>query len=82
MASLGLGPQAEPALDDYLARLDAALPGAWVYLTGSAVLDDWRPGRSDLDILTVTPRPLDEPGLDHATGRDGAGRRSGLAARR
>lgn len=64
MASLRLGPRARPALDEYLALLDTVLPGAWVYLTGSAVLGDWRPGRSDLDILTVTPCPLDEAGLD------------------
>lgn len=64
MASLRLDPQAQSALDEYLAPLDAVLPGAWVYLTGSAVLGDWRPGRSDLDILTVTPHPLDEAGLD------------------
>jgi hypothetical protein len=64
VASLGLDPRAQTALDEYLARLDAVLPGAWVYLTGSAALGDWRPGRSDLDILTVTPRPLDEAGLD------------------
>jgi predicted nucleotidyltransferase len=30
------------------------LPGAWVYLTGSAALGDWLPGHSDLDILVVT----------------------------
>lgn len=53
-----LPPQARAALGDYLAALDHALPGAvcGVYLTGSAALGDWRPGRSDLDILTVTER--------------------------
>jgi len=61
----GLPPQARSAVDEYLAALDAALPGLarGVYLTGSAALGDWRPGRSDLDILTVTRRPLDDGDL-------------------
>jgi hypothetical protein len=48
--------EARIALDEYLAALDAALPqiARGVYVTGSAVLGDWQPGRSDLDILTVT----------------------------
>jgi predicted nucleotidyltransferase len=47
--------QAQDALGEYLAALDAALPrvARGVYLTGSAALGDWRRGRSDLDILTV-----------------------------
>ena len=55
-----LPPEARAALDEYLAALDAALPGiaSGVYLTGSAALGDWRPGRSDLDILTVTAHDL------------------------
>jgi hypothetical protein len=59
-----LDPDAQSALDEYISLLDAVLPGAWVYLTGSAALDDWRPGRSDLDILTVTGRALTETDLD------------------
>src|ERR1022692_4249459 len=57
--------EARAALDDYLTALDAALPGiaCGIYVTGSAVLGDWRPGRSDLDILTVTERGLDDAGL-------------------
>ena len=54
--------QAADALREYLAALDAALPGIarGIYLTGSAALGDWRPGRSDLGILTVTDgRPGD-----------------------
>lgn len=60
-----LPPEAEPALDEYLAALDAAIPGLarGIYVTGSAVLGDWRPGRSDLDILTVTERALDDAEL-------------------
>jgi hypothetical protein len=52
--------EARVAVDEYLAALDVALPGiaCGIYVTGSAVLGDWRPGRSDLDILTVTERHL------------------------
>jgi Nucleotidyltransferase domain/Aminoglycoside adenylyltransferase, C-terminal domain len=54
--------EARVALDGYLAALDAALPGIarGIYLTGSAALGDWQPERSDLDILTVTERHLDD----------------------
>jgi Nucleotidyltransferase domain len=52
--------QARVALEEYLAAVKAALPGivCGIYLTGSAALGDWQPGRSDLDILTVTQRHL------------------------
>ncbi|HEX9338743.1 MAG TPA: nucleotidyltransferase domain-containing protein [Pseudonocardiaceae bacterium] len=63
-----------PAVHTYLALLDTALPDAYtgVYLTGSTALGDWQPDRSDLDILTLTTRPLTEADLDalaaaHAT---------------
>src|SRR6185437_10621379 len=51
---------AQGAIDSYIARLDRVLPGAsdGIYLTGSIALGDWCPGRSDLDVLTVTPRRL------------------------
>jgi hypothetical protein len=54
--------EARVALEEYLAALDAALPGIarGIYVTGSAVLGDWRPRRSDLDILTVTERCLND----------------------
>jgi hypothetical protein len=57
--------EARAALEEYLAALDAALPGIarGIYLTGSAALGDWRPERSDLDILTVTERHLDDGDL-------------------
>jgi hypothetical protein len=58
-----LDPGAQTALDGYLARLDMVLPDAWVYLTGSAALDDWQPGRSDLDLLVVTPAELGDADL-------------------
>ena len=60
-----LPPAAQAALDEYLAALDAALPGVarGIYITGSAVLGDWQPGRSDLDILTVTEGTLGDAEL-------------------
>jgi hypothetical protein len=70
--SSGLDPVAWSAVREYLGLLDSVLPGAWVYLTGSAALGDWQPERSDLDILTVLPGPADLDALDalHA-GRPG-----------
>lgn len=53
-------------LGTYLDALDRVLPSAavaGVYLTGSMALGDYRPGRSDLDILTLTQRPLTEAEL-------------------
>lgn len=57
--------EARAALGEYLAALDAALPGiaCGIYLTGSAALGDWQAGRSDLDILTVTRQRLDDAEL-------------------
>lgn len=59
-------PDIDAPLGTYLDLLDQALPGAvsGVYLTGSAALGDWQPGRSDLDILTVVDRPLGDDELD------------------
>jgi hypothetical protein len=51
----------QPELDSYLAALDRTLPDdavAGVYLTGSVALGDYRHGLSDLDLLTLTTRPL------------------------
>jgi len=48
-------------IDSYLVALDRALPAdavEGVYLTGSTALGDYHHGRSDLDILTLTTRPL------------------------
>lgn len=53
--------------DTYLAALDDVLPPsaiAGVYLVGSTALGDYRPGQSDLDILTLTQRPLSDVELD------------------
>lgn len=57
---------ARAAIGRYLDLLTPALGGApeGVYLTGSAALGDWLPDRSDLDILTVTGRPLGDDDLD------------------
>ncbi|HEY1321464.1 MAG TPA: nucleotidyltransferase domain-containing protein [Streptosporangiaceae bacterium] len=47
----------------HLAALDAAAPGlvASLYLTGSAALGDYQPGRSDIDFMGFTTRPVTEP---------------------
>lgn len=57
--------EAEAPLEEYLTALDSALGSrvSGVYLTGSAALGDWRPGRSDLDIVVVTGDTLTEGGL-------------------
>lgn len=62
--------EARSAIDSYLGRLDDALPGVCegVYLTGSIALDDWCPGRSDLDVLTVTTRKLDAADIEVLAG--------------
>src|SRR5438552_19200486 len=48
----------EKLVDRYLAMVDEAAPDlvTGVYLTGSAVLGDWIPGRSDIDLLYVLSR--------------------------
>ena len=53
-------------LDAYLRALDRVLPDAveGVYLTGSTALGDYHHGQSDLDLLTLTARPLTEAELD------------------
>jgi hypothetical protein len=47
-----------PLPETYLDKLP--VPAEGIYLTGSAALDDWQPGSSDLDILVVTPSDLTE----------------------
>ena len=51
-----------PVADRFLAGLDQILPGrvGGFVVTGSAVLGDWRPGRSDLDFIALTETPLSE----------------------
>lgn len=50
------------AADVFLGLLDAQAPGLVTafHLVGSAVLDDWRPGTSDVDFVAVTAEPLTE----------------------
>lgn len=45
----------------YQAALDASQPGllAGLYLVGSIALDDFQAGRSDIDFVAVTTRPVD-----------------------
>lgn len=47
------------ALGTYLDAIDAAAPGLveGLYVVGSAALDDWIPGLSDVDIVAVTAEP-------------------------
>jgi hypothetical protein len=55
-------PDALAAADVFLGLLDAQAPGLVVsfHLVGSAVLDDWRPGTSDVDFVGVTDGPLND----------------------
>jgi Domain of unknown function (DUF4111) len=59
----GLTDESCAKIDRYLQLLARAMPDGYlgVYLSGSAALGDWQPGRSDLDIVTVTAR---QPGPD------------------
>lgn len=47
------------ALGTYLEIIDAAAPGVveGLYIVGSYALDDWQPGRSDIDIVAVMAEP-------------------------
>jgi len=49
----------------YLHLADAEAPGLieGLYLTGSAVLNDFRPHTSDIDFVTVTATPLDKAAI-------------------
>lgn len=50
----------ERLVDRYLSLVDQQAPGLveGCYLTGSVALDDYRPGVSDVDFVTVTRQPL------------------------
>lgn len=50
------------AADVFLGLIDAQAPGLVqdFHLVGSAVLDDWRPGASDVDFLAVTAQPVSD----------------------
>ncbi|MGZ4772474.1 MAG: nucleotidyltransferase domain-containing protein, partial [Ilumatobacteraceae bacterium] len=47
------------ALGTYLEIVDSVAPGMveGLYVVGSFALDDWQPGRSDIDIVAVTAEP-------------------------
>jgi nucleotidyltransferase-like protein/aminoglycoside adenylyltransferase-like protein len=51
------------ATQRHLAALDTAAPGlvTSLYLTGSVTLGDYQPGRSDIDFMAFTTRPVTEP---------------------
>lgn len=53
------------ATQRHLAALDMAAPGlvTSLYLTGSVTLGDYQPGRSDIDFMAFTTRPVTEPGV-------------------
>ena len=55
------------ALGTYLEIVDSTAPGLveGLYVVGSYALDDWQPGRSDIDIVAV----LAEPATDEDFGR-------------
>ncbi|MEV6978616.1 nucleotidyltransferase domain-containing protein [Kitasatospora sp. NPDC093806] len=60
--------------DTYLALVDAAAPGLveGLYLVGSTALDDFHPGRSDIDFVAVSADPVTAdqlPGLERAHAR-------------
>ena len=50
------------ALGTYLDAVDSCAPGLveGLYVVGSFALDDWHPGRSDIDIVAVTADPATE----------------------
>jgi hypothetical protein len=60
-----LPPGVDEATRRHLAALDATAPGlvASLYLTGSVALGDYQPGRSDIDFMAFTTRPVTEPGV-------------------
>ncbi len=47
------------ALGTYLEIVDSCAPGLveGLYVVGSFALDDWQPGRSDIDIVAITAEP-------------------------
>lgn len=55
------------ALGTYLEIVDSCAPGLveGLYVVGSYALDDWRPGRSDIDIVAVTAEPATDDDAGH-----------------
>ena len=56
-----LPPSVERLVAAYLTLVDAEVPGLveGLYLTGSLALDEFRPGRSDVDFVAVTAAPVE-----------------------
>lgn len=59
-------PDAERSAVEHYRRLEAAAPGLLVglHVVGSAVLEDYRPGQSDLDVVGELSRPATPGDLD------------------
>src|SRR5882762_10419836 len=57
--------EVKEVVDAYLHLADAEAPGLieGLYLTGSAVLNDFRPNTSDIDFVAVTATPLDKAAI-------------------
>jgi len=71
---VNLDPVVQRAASEYVAAVDGEAPGLveGLYLTGSAALDDFRPGASDVDFIAVTrarPTETDIAALERAHAR-------------
>jgi len=71
---------ARTLIDDFTLRLERAVPGLLerVLPTGSAQSDDWRPDRSDVDVVVVTTRPVTANDTAALTALHAGGRVDGL----
>lgn len=71
---------ARALIDDFTVRLERAVPKLLerVVATGSAQTDDWRPDRSDVDVVVVTTRPVTAEDTDALTALHAGGRVDGL----
>jgi hypothetical protein len=63
VTELSLPPDVQAATHQHLDALDAAAPGliTALYITGSAALGDYQPGRSDIDFMAFLSRPVTAP---------------------
>lgn len=80
-------PDVAERVDRFLRLLDEVMPDvvSGLHVIGSVALGDYRPGRSDIDVVVVTRRPLGEadvPAVDevHRREHDRAGSGGPLAA--
>ena len=58
MTAVRIPAELEPYLDELVASLRRVAPLDAVYLVGSAALGAYEHGRSDVDVVAVTSRPL------------------------